>query len=214
MIKMPNAKKMAGYHGVEGMKYAPRKADGTYDTPKVFEMAQGIDPTAVTENAEQYADDRLVLRLPSDKGYDGNIGTTAQDVGLETDAGFLVPAAGGMAVVSVAAYFRAAVYYEFIGHYEDGTPFKVKTWMYNVEIGKGSESHTTDKSSVEFGSYSYPFHCYGDPLMDAEGTKHYMDANGMERTAYMLRAVPGDEGYETFGEAVPVPKVKAPAAEG
>lgn len=198
------------------MKFAPRKADGSYDNEGIIDMmyAQSINPSAVLENAEQFADNRLVCRIPSDQGYDGSIGTTSQDPPLEEAAGFLYSGANGAITTNVASYFRGALYYEFIAHGEDGKAVKVKSWMLNTEIGKGSETHNTDKKSLEFGAYEYPFHCYGDPMMAADGETRYVDENGVERTAYIYRAVPGDEGYADFEKSVPTPKVAPVAAEG
>ena len=198
------------------MKFAPKKADGTYDNENIIDMmyAQSVNPSAVLEDAEQYADDRLVCRIPSDQGYDVSVGTTSQDPAIEEAAGFLVPGANGAITTDVSSYFRGALYYEFTAHGEDGRAVKVKTWMLNTELGKGSETHATDKKSLEFGAYEYPGHCYGDPLMSADGETRYVDENGMERTAYIYRAVPGDEGYADFEKSVPVPKVAAAAAEG
>lgn len=198
------------------MKFVPRNGEGGYDNEKIFDVkyAQSINPSAVLENAEQFADDRMVCRIPSDKGYEGNIGTTSQDPDIEKAAGFLFPGASGAITTDVNSYLRGALYYEFTAHKEDGTAVRVKTWMLNTEIGKGSETHTTDKKSLEFGSYEYPFHCYGDPLMAADGEKRYADENGMERTAYIYRAVPDDKGYETFEKSVPTPKVADAAPEG
>lgn len=198
------------------MKFAPKKADGGYDNENILDVryAQSINPSSVMEDAEQFADDRMVCRIPSDMGYDGAIGTTSQDPDIEEAAGFLVDGANGAITTDVTSYLRGALYYEFIAHGEGGKAVKVKSWMLNTEIGKGNETHTTDKKSVEFGSYEYPFHCYGDPLMAADGEARYVDENGMERTAYIYRAVPGDEGYETFEKSVPTPKVAADAPEG
>jgi len=215
---MPNVKlkKFAAYHGVRNMKFAPKKADGTYDSENIIELlyAQSINPSAVLEDAEQFADDRMVCRIPSDQGYDLTVGTTSQDPALEEAAGFLIAGAAGAVTTDVTSYLRGALYYEFTAHGEDGRAVRVKTWMFNTELGKGSETHATDKKSLEFGAYEYPGHCYGDPLMAADGTTRYVDDNGMERTAYMVRAVPGDEGYDTFGAAVPLPKVAAAGAAG
>ncbi len=66
--------KAAGYHGVQNMKFAPKKS-GTYDTALLdMKYAQSINPSALLEAAEQYADNRLVCRVPSDTGLRGRGG--------------------------------------------------------------------------------------------------------------------------------------------
>ena len=149
--------KAAGYHGVQNMKFAPKKS-GTYDTALLdMKYAQSINPSALLEAAEQYADNRLVCRVPSDTGYEGEVGTTAPDPELEKAAGFALEGANGLITTNIASYLRGALYYEFLELDEDGKQSVVKCWMFNVEIGKGSATYTTAKGSVEFGAYSYPF---------------------------------------------------------
>lgn len=205
----PTRKKAAGYHGVENMAFAPKK-DGAYDTTLMkLKYAQSINPSALLDSAEQYADDRLVIRLPNDKGYEGEIGTTAQDPELDKAAGFAFEGEGGLITTNAVRYLRGALYYEYRETDEDGVDSMVKVWMLNTEIGKGAATHTTDKSSLEFGSYTYPIHVYGDPLMDSTGSAEYRDDRGLPRTAYMVCARPEDEGYADFGKTVPTPKVAA-----
>ena len=78
-------KKAAAYHGVESVKFAP-KTGGAYatgeDILKVL-YAKNLNPSSLLEAAEQYADDRLLFRVPNDKGYDVELGTTAPDPELE-----------------------------------------------------------------------------------------------------------------------------------
>ena len=67
---------------------------------------------------------------------------------------------------------------------------------------------------MAFGTYPDPLRIYGDDVMSCEGAKPYIDDRGMPRTAFLYTARVGDEGYDTFGDAVPVPKVAAPSADG
>lgn len=207
-------KKAAGYHGIQNMKFASKTADGYATEPLALLYAKNINPTALLEAVEQHADNRLLFKVPNDTGYEGEVGTTAPDPELEKAAGYALEGANGLIGANVVKYLRGAIYYEFIENDENGTPSVAKVWLFNAEIGKGSATHSTDTKSVEFGEYKYPFTVYGDTLMDALGTKPYLDANGMGRTAFMYTARPVDEGYATFGDAVPMPKVKATAPAG
>lgn len=201
--------KAAGYHGVQNMKFAP-KADGAYSKTMIpMEYAQSINPSALLQAVEQYADNRLVCRIPSDTGYEGEIGTTAPDPELEKAAGFALEGANGLITTDITNYLRGALYYEFLETDEDGKQSVVKVWMFNVEIGKGSQNYTTDQASISFGTYTYPFRAYGDPLKSAEGTGDYLDERGVGRKAYLYTARHDDEGYAAFGNTVPVPKVAA-----
>ena len=207
-----NISKAAAYHGIEGVKFAPRGADGTYASgEKILKVlyAKSLNPSALLEDQEMYADDRLLFRVPNDKGYDLELGTTAPDPELEMAQGFAMEGAAGLLDVNQVAYPRGALYYEHIQLDINGRPSKVKTWMLNVELGKGVNTHTTDESSVNFGATTYKGRVYGEDLMAAEGSAPYLDDNGMGRKAFMATCWPGDAGYATFGDAVPVAKVTA-----
>ena len=208
----PTRSKAAGYHGVQNMKFAPKSAGAYSEDIMALKYAKSINPTSLLEAVEQYADNRLVCRVPNDRGYEGEIGTTAQDPELDKAAGHALEGAAGLISTNIVSYLRGALYYEFLEVDEDGVQSVVKVWMYNVEIGKGSPTHTTDQSSLEFGAYSYAFRAYGDTLMDSEGTGEYLDQRGVGRKAYLYTARPGDTGYEAFAETVPVPKVAAAGA--
>lgn len=201
--------KAAGYHGVQNMAFAARTGDAYASSVTKLLYAKNINPTSLLEAVEQHADNRLLFRVPNDKGYEGEIGTTAPDVEFEKQAGYAMEGANGVIKTNLAFYARGALYYEFLETDKDGVPSVAKVWLLNVEIGKGSENHSTDAGSIEFGEYKYPFRAYGDPLKNTEGTSDYLDARGLGRTAYMIVCRPGDTGYATFGATVPVPKVAA-----
>lgn len=206
---MTTRKKAAGYHGVQNMHFAPREEADYADALLAMEYAKNINPSSLLEAVEQYADNRLLFKIPNDNGYDGEIGTVAPDPELEKAAGYALEGANGLIGVSVVKYIRGALYYEFIETDENGVSSVVKVWLFNTEIGKGSSTHSTDTKSVEFGEYKYPFTVYGDKLMNSTGDKEYLDENGMGRKAFMYTARPGDAGYATFGDSVPVPKLAA-----
>ena len=83
---MATRAKAAGYHGCEGVKFAPKETEG-YGTPVALPYAKGINPSALLDAVEQYADNRLLFRIPSDKGYEGEFSTTAPDAEFEKMAG-------------------------------------------------------------------------------------------------------------------------------
>ena len=201
--------KGAAYHGIEGVKFAPRAADGTYATgDKILKVlyAKSLNPSALRDDQEMYADDRLLFRVPNDKGYDVELGTTAQDPELDKVQGFSMEGSVGLLDVSQVAYPRGALYYEYFQRDANGVPAKIKVWLLNMEMGKGAKTHTTDESSVNFGAVTYPGRVYGEPLMAASGSAEYLDDNGVGRKAFMVSCWPGDTGYATFGDTVPAAK--------
>lgn len=211
---MPNPKirlKAAGYHGIQNMQFAPATETGYAATPLKLLYAKNLNPTALLEAVEQYGDNRLIFRIPSDTGYEGQIGTTGADPELEKAIGYSIESDNGLITTDVTQYLRGALYYEFIERDEHGAASVVKVWLFNAEIGKGSASHATNTRSLEFGEYTYPFTVYGDTLMDAAGTAPFRDAKGMGRKAFMYTARPDDEEYDNFDKAVPTPKVASPS---
>lgn len=205
---MPIRRKAAAYHNISNMKFAPKKA-GAYQEPFEMLYALSLSLNAQVSATEQYADGRLVCRIPSDTGYEGEVGTTAQDPELEKAAGFAIEGASGLITGNVASYLRGALYYEHLEEEEEGAPSVVKTWLLGVEIGKGSKSYTTDKASVELGSYAYPIRVYGEKVKDSDGIKEYLNERGVGMLALIYSAWPEDGDYATFGDTVPVPKVAA-----
>ncbi len=205
--------KAAAYHGVENVKFAPKTSAGYAEDDAILPVkyAKNLNPSSLLEAVEQYADNRLLFRVPNDKGYDVELGTTGPDGELEKAAGYAMEGASGLISVGQVAYARGALYYEFIERDETGQASKVKCWMFNVEVGKGTGTYTTDESSVTFGTYTYPMRVYGDTLMDSTGTAAYVDSKGLGRTAFLYTSRPGDTGYDTFGDSVPVPKLLASA---
>lgn len=206
--------KAMAYHGINNVKFAPKKA-GAYATEFIpLTYAQSFGLTSKLEGTEVHADNRMLCKIPSDTGYEGEIGTTSPSPELEKAAGFALEGANGLITTNMPNYLRGAIYYEHLEMDEDNVNRAVKTWVLNAEIGKGSKSHSTDKGSVEIGSYSYPFRCYGDKLMNAEGTAEYLDENGVGRYAFLYSAWPGDTDYADFDKTVPAPKIAPDPALG
>jgi hypothetical protein len=206
---MADRAKAAAYHGIQNVKFAT-KTGSTYATPSPMLYAKSLSLNAQVQPAEQYADNRLLFRVPSDQGYEGELGTTAPDAAFEIAAGFTKIGQSGVLRMKMVSYARGALYYEHVEHDENGAAYVVKTWAYNVEIGKGSETHATDEATVSFGDYSYPLHVYGDPTMTHTGDAEYIDANGLKPLTMLYSAWPDDAQYATFGDAVPVPKMAEP----
>lgn len=198
--------KSAGYHGVDEVKYVLRNAEES--TIKNMKYAKNISLNVLLNAIEQYADDRLIFRLPKDDGYEGELGTTAQDIDLEKDLGYLMESDAGQIRTGLVNYNKVDIYYEFQEADENGINSKTKVWLFNVEIGKANQDHTGDESTIEFGTWQYPIRVYGTELLDATGEGTYLDENGMKRIALMYVCRKGDAGYDTFGDSVPVAKAK------
>lgn len=188
----------AGYHNIKNAGYIAE------ETVKSIAYAKSLKIDPQIGSATQYANGRLVAKITSDSGFDGEIGVTAQDEELEKAVGRTVTLTNGSkAIVGGANPKRLkGLYYEFEEEAESGTRSTVKVWLHNVEIGASSFNHSTDSDKVDFGDYSYPITVYGDPLMSSDSEK-YVDDHGVGRTCFMSISRPGDTGYLEFGSSIP-----------
>lgn len=195
-----------GFHGIRNAKYCKRGE--TAGTVTIIPYVKNIALNALFESVDQYANDKLILQIPRDRGYDGELGVTAPDPVLDKALGYQLDGAAGNIKVGAVKQGRFDLYYEMTMEQSGGAKLR-KVWLYNVQLGKGAENTATDAESIEFGTYTYPIRVFGTPLMAAEGDAEYVDSDGMGRTAYMIYADPDDAGYDTFGDTVPAAKIKA-----
>lgn len=196
----------AGYHGVDNLQYAVRG-----ETPEIKSMryARNISLNPVLENADQYANNKLILQIPRDNGYEGELGTTAPDPDFDAALGYTMEGAAGHMRVGAVRYKRVDLYYEVTFESEANTRVR-KVWLLNCQVGKPAETAATDTSSFEFGNHVYPIRVYGDTaLTDAETI--YRDEGGNKRVVTMVYADPGDDGYDDFDKSVPQPIIQTPA---
>ena len=207
--------KSPGYHNINNAKFCPKKEDGTPDDANIIRLpySKTLALSPLLERQDVYADGRNVLAIPSDQGYEGSYGTTDQDIGLETALGFAEELAGGLGTLKMTGYRRGYMYYEFKRALEDGRNYVVKAWLYDAEFGKAAISNETDTNTLTMGTTSYPLRVYGTPALDDEG-KPVTDELGNEKVVIMMISLPGDDDYTTFGDAVPLPKVKPPEETG
>lgn len=123
---METRARAAGYHGINHVKFAP-KVKGKYASSFIpLEYAQNMGLTAKVDGTELYADNRLVCRVPSDTGYEGEIGMTTSAPEIEKAAGFALEGDVGLITTNVANYLRGALYYEHLETDEDGVNANLK----------------------------------------------------------------------------------------
>lgn len=193
-----------GFHGVEGVKYCPR-VNGQKGTTMVdVPYAQSIALSTVLNNTDRYADNRLVLQIPSDDGYDGTFGASARNDDLEKALGYLNETAAGLVKTNIPYYSRGDFFYTFKAEFENAPAQVYKVWLLNVQCGKTAENANTDTNSINFGAYEYPIRVYGDNAVTSDGDP-YLDENGFKRVVTMIVSRPGDSGYDTFENEVPDP---------
>lgn len=205
--------KAAAYHGVRNGKFALRTSENSYSTDMIpLKYLKSVSYNPSLQTAEQYADDRAILEAVSDTGITGTIGSTAPDPDLEKALGWKQEIASGVADVSVTQQVSGALYYETtLAAETGGKNLVLKVWLLNVTLNRANEEFKTNAPAPDFGAYAYDYTSHGEPLLAAEGTAHYLDEQGFEHAVYRVTSLPGEEGYATFGDAVPSVKAKAAA---
>jgi hypothetical protein len=172
-----------------------------------FMQSVALNPQLDLNGSPLRADNKVILSLPNDNGYDGTIGLSNLDKAYEIANGYAMALSAGHATVNAVKFKKHCIYFETVGVYDDGDVFMIKNWLLNVVTAKPGKNYVTKGENIEFGAYEVPIKIYGVPVMDAAGTAEYVDEAGMRRTAYMISSIPTDTGYATFGDTVPVVKM-------
>ena len=145
----------------------------------------------------------------SDRGMTGTLEMTARDDEFEADLGFVKQIAQGLADVQVLENKTIAVGYETYILTADGVTKTKKVWLLGVNIAPASESLSQNTDTTNEATASYGVTVKGVNLKNAEGSEDYTDGNGNTIKVFKISSVPGTEGYETFLDSVPTPKVSA-----
>lgn len=159
--------------------------------------------------AEKYGDGELQLTLINDKGGTGTLELTARDSDFETDLGHVQEVANGLAEVQVLENKTISVGFECYITGADGVVKTKKVWLLGVNVSPAGDSLSQNTDSINEATASYPITIKGEYLKDSTGTNVWKDTNGNTKKVFKITSKPGDTGYDTFLDSVPVPKVKA-----
>lgn len=188
---------------IQNVKYSTGSAveDLTYATSLSLESNY--------EETNIYGDGEVILVLANDQGKTATLGVVDIDNGFEMDLGRLVEIDGGaLAEVQQHGSTPVDIYYE-VEAFDAGSKIVIKNWLFNVTVGKATESYDQTTDVVNFGTFEYPLTISGKKLKAASGTSDYVDANGNTVKVYRATTYPGDDDYDTFGTSVPTLKAKA-----
>ena len=201
--------KILAVFNVKNAVYAIREADGTPGTVKPMTYMNTFSKERSPQTKDLYGDGEIQDTLVSERSQTGTIGTTARDSEFERDLGFSEEMADGEAEVALTSFKRADIGFETEVK-EAGKPTKVKrVWVLNIAVKPASDSLTQNQDDITQSTADYPYTAYGVNKQDSTGTKDYVDADGHTHKVFTYSRMPGEDGYETFLETVPVPKVKA-----
>lgn len=184
--------------------------EGTPSTVKPFTFMNTFSKDRNVTVKNLYGDGEVQDSLISDRTITGAIGATARDLEFEKDIGFIQEdGGGGTDEIAVTSYKRVNFGFE-TEYKEKGKPSKVKkVWVLNTQITPPNESITQNQDDITESTFDYNYTGYGVNKKDSQGTAEYVDKNGKPIKVYTVSCMPDEEGYATFLDSVPVPKMAA-----
>lgn len=171
--------------------------------PLGYLVSNTLDKNISTK--EIYGDGELQLSVLSDKGMTGSLEMTARDDEFELDLGFLKEISQGLADVQVLENKTISIGYENYILTADGITKTKKVWLLGVNVSPASDSLSQNTDTTNEATASYGLTIKGVNLKDSDGSFDFVDNNGNTIKIFKVSSVPGQEGYETFLDSVPIP---------
>lgn len=197
---------------IKNAKYAAKDSSGTYGNFVPYGYSDSISLEADYAEKVIYGDGRKVLTIPNDKGKTGTLTLLALDNDYEIAMKRRMKTASGTAEIKQRESVEHALYFETEYSDENGAVKTAKTIIYGVTSGRPSETYNQTTDDINNNNVEYPLTIKGVPMKEATGNTDYKDSNGNVVYVWQETVVPGDSGYDTFGQTVTDPK--APSSVG
>lgn len=191
---------------VQNIKAAMPDGKGGFEVPFAYGTAIKMALEADSSVKKIYGDGRVIVPLVNDKGKTGTMTTNNVSDEYEIANGRKLRTANGLAEIKQQKNVVHAIYFETCGLDGDGGMPIAKTWLYGVTSSRPSESFDQNTDDINESSFETPLEMRGTPVLNADGSE-YKDAKGNTVIAWQMTVTPDDEGYETFGDAVVLPKM-------
>lgn len=198
-----NEKKVLVRFNIKNAKYAPETAEGWAPWQK-FGYSDSISLEADYSEKAIYGDGRKVFTIPNDKGKTGTLTLLTVDDAYEIAMKRKMPTSKGLAEVKQMAAVSHALYFETEYMGEDNLVKTAKTIVYGVTSGRPSQVFNQTTDDINNNNVNYPLNIKGVPMKDASG-ELYKDADGNVVYVWQETSIPGDAGYETFGDTLTFP---------
>lgn len=202
---MSNNKTLVRFN-IQNAKYAIDNGTG-YDTPIPLGTSTKLALETNVSEKDIFGDGKIIASIINDKGKTGTITTNNICEEYEVDMGRKMKLSSGIADVNTIKKVNHAIYFETKGVTDNNTFPVAKTWLYGVTSTRPAESYDQTTDDINESSFDTPLKIIGTPLKNAQN-EIYKDAEGNTYVVYQLTVVPGDEGYDTFGDAVVEPIAK------
>lgn len=209
---MPNNKTLVRFN-IKNAKYAKENSDGSFESPVALGYSDSIALEANYAEKIIYGDGRAVLTIPNDKGKTGTLNLLTIDDDYEIAMKRRMKTASGTAEIKQTASVNHALYFETEYMEEDGEMKTAKTIVYGVTSGRPSETFNQTTEDINNNNVSYPLTIKGIKMKNSAGTADYKDDKGNTVYAWQETCLPGDAGYETFGQTIQAPKAPESTAQ-
>lgn len=188
---------------IQNGKYALKNGD-TWAKPESMGSSMKISLEANSSQKDVFGDGKVIASIINDKGKTGTLTLNNICEAYEIAMGRKMKLANGIADVKTIKSVEHCIYFETQGVTEDSKYPIAKTWLYGVTSTRPSESYEQNTDDINESTFDVPLTIKGIKLKNAQG-EDYADDDGNQYQVYQLTVEPGDEGYETFGDAVVVP---------
>jgi hypothetical protein len=190
-------------------EYNIKNARYSFDGTTVKEIGHSDSITLEVDytEANKYGDGYIIDTLPSDKGFTGTIGLATINEEYEIDCGRkMIINDGAVVDIPILSLVKHSIYFETTSKEPGVKGVTKKTWLLGVTSGAISANLNQTTDSVNANVYSVPIKSLGTLLKQDDGITDYIDTNGNTIVVRKISSLPGDTGYDTFGDTVPVPK--------
>lgn len=166
-----------------------------------------------TDTAEKkvYGDGECIIHYVNEKGKTGTLTLNNVCDAYEIANGRKVLTTEGLADIKPTKNTPHVIYFETCAMDGDNAISVAKTMLFGVTTTRPSESYDQTTDDINESSFDLPLAIAGVPILAADG-KVYKDAKGNEVRVWSVTKTPDMDGYDTFGDAVVIPKM--PAASG
>lgn len=207
---MPTNKPVLVRFNIQNVKYAMKTSNG-YGTPVSYGTSRTMSLEPVQSTKDIYGDGRRICAIIADKGKTGTLTTNNVSDDFEIAVGRKIATQNGIAEISQTKNPVFALYFETRGIDEDGAMPLAKTWVYGVTAPtRPTETFNQSEDDINESTFDTALKIDGVNLKTADG-EIYKDDKGNEIMVWQQTVVPGDTGFDTYGDAVVLPTM--PEAE-
>ena len=188
---------------VQNVKFAIKNGDN-WTPPSPMGTSMKISLEANSSQKNIFGDGKIIASIVNDKGKTGTLTLNNICADYEIAMGRKMELSNGIADVKTIKSVEHCIYFETQGVTEDSKYPIAKTWLFGVTSTRPAESYDQNTDDINESTFDLPLTIKGVSLKNAQG-ENYVDTDGNEYLVYQLTVEPGDNAYETFGDAVVVP---------